>query len=78
MVHATSVTATTGVLSHPADSAVSHGHVTSHTSSLSQPCYLRTPEHTLRHLLVLAQSGQRQGAPQRTLRGRSLWLALTE
>jgi len=39
VVHATSVTTTTGVLSHAADSTVSHGHVTPHTSSLSQPCY---------------------------------------
>ena len=44
VVHATSVTATTGVLSHAADSTVSHGHVTPHTSSLSQPCYLFTRE----------------------------------
>ena len=42
MVHATGVTATAGVLSHVADSAVSHGHVTPHTSSLPQPRYLHT------------------------------------
>ena len=42
VVHATGVTATTGVLSHPSDSAVSHRHVASHTSSLLQPCYLHT------------------------------------
>ena len=40
MVHATSVTTTTGVLSCTAHSALTHGHVTSHTSSLPQPCYL--------------------------------------
>ena len=47
VVHATSVTATTGVLSCAADSAVSHGHVTPHTSSLSQPCYLNGRKNTV-------------------------------
>jgi hypothetical protein len=42
MVHATSITATTGVLSMLADSAVTHAHVTPHTSRLLQSCYLRT------------------------------------
>ena len=41
VVHTTSVTTTAGVLSHPADSTVSHRHVASHTSSLLQPCYLQ-------------------------------------
>ena len=40
MVHATSVTATGRMLSVTADPAVSHGHVTPHTSSFLQPCYL--------------------------------------
>ena len=40
VMHATSVTATTRVLSMSSDSAVTHGHVTAHTSSLPQPCYL--------------------------------------
>ena len=44
MVHATSVTTTTGVLSCAAHSALTHGHVASHTSSLLQPCYLYTNE----------------------------------
>ena len=40
MMHATSVTATTRMLSVSSDSSVTHGHVSAHRPSLLQPCYL--------------------------------------
>ena len=40
MLHATSISATTSVLAVPADSTVTHGHVSSHMSNLPQPCDL--------------------------------------
>jgi len=42
MVHTTSVTATTGMLSGSANSTSAHGHVTTHASSFLQSCYLHT------------------------------------
>ena len=40
VLHATSISATTSVLAVPADSTVTHGHVSSHMSNLPQPCDL--------------------------------------
>ena len=42
VLHATSISATASVLSVPADSAVTHGHVAPHMSHFSQPCDLNT------------------------------------
>jgi len=44
VVHATSITATAWMLSHSADSSMTHGNVSAHRPSLSQPCYLFTNE----------------------------------
>ena len=38
VLHTTSISATTSMLSMPADSTVTHGHVSSHMSNLSQSC----------------------------------------
>ena len=45
-MHATGVTATRGMLSMASDTTVTHGHVSSHMSRLSQSCDLhRIDEH---------------------------------